>query len=179
MSSNVPPLPSGNDDIYAVMQKLSDDSRVIKSAHFIAAQRKKRNSRIIGASVIVLNILIGSGLIEETVQPQRRVTTVIKALAFLAAALAGIQTFFNFQNEVECHTTAGDVYSSINHRLGLVMAEYHAKPANRDALFDKFKALDDEHLKANDDSRGCIPSDSDYKKARAGIEERSGRKKTR
>jgi hypothetical protein len=173
MSDNIPSPPGGKDEMYAVMEKLYDDSRVVKSAHFIAAQRKRRSSRIMGILVIVLNVLIGSGFIEELVQPQGRATTVIKALAFLAASLAGIQTFFNFQREVECHTNAGDVYSSINRRLDDVMAEYSSKPAERDALFKHFKALRDEHLKANDDSKGCVPSDGDYKKARAGIKERS------
>jgi hypothetical protein len=172
MSDPIPPPANGDDAIYVVMQKLFDDSRIVKSGHFIAAQRKKRNARIIGVLVIVLNVLIGSGLIEEAIKDQSKVATVIKALAFLAAALAGLQTFFNFQNEVECHTTAGDVYTKFNHRLGLVMAEYRSKPANRDALFDKFKAMNDEYLKEIDDSRGCVPSDSDYKKARAGIERR-------
>jgi hypothetical protein len=169
--------PPANDDIYAEMQRLSRDSQRVKSAHFIAAQRKGRNSKIIGVSVVVLNVLIGSGLIEQAIRDQSKITTVIKALAFLAAALAGIQTFFNFQKEVECHTNAGDVYSSINRRLGLVMAEYQGKPANRDALTTDFKALSAEYLKANDDSKACVPTDSDYEKARAGIEGRKGSKR--
>ncbi len=175
MAAPVPPTANGKDGILAVMQKLFDDSRVVKSAHFIAAQRKNRNAKIIGVIVIVLNVLIGSGLIEEVVEVPSRITTVIKALSFLAAALAGIQTFFNFQKEVECHTNAGDVYSSINHRLGLLMAEYQDQPANRPALVTDFKALNTEYLKANDEGRGCVPTDSDYKKARAGIEARKGR----
>src|SRR5436305_15086997 len=100
--------PPANDDIYAEMQRLSRDSQRVKSAHFIAAQRKSRNSKIIGVSVVVLNVSIGSGLIEEAIRDQSKVTTVIKALAFLAAALARIQTFFNFQKEFECHPTAVD-----------------------------------------------------------------------
>lgn len=178
MSNNIPPRPDEKDEIYALMQKLFDDSRVVKSAHFIAAQRKRRNSSIFGVLVIVLNVLIGSGLIEGVLQQQDKATTVIKALAFLAAALAGIQTYFNFQKEVECHTTAGDFYTKFNHRLGLLMAEYNSKPANRDALFDKFKSLNGEYLKEIDDSKGCVPSDSDYSKARAGIKERSSGKRT-
>ncbi len=172
MAENIPPPANEKDDIYAVMQKLYDDSRVVKSAHFIAAQRKNRTAKIIGVIVIVLNVLIGSGLIEEVITVQGKITTVIKALSFLAAALAGIQTFFNFQKEVECHTNAGDVYSNINRRLGLLMAEYQEQPANRAALITDFKALNTEFLKANDDSKACVPTDNDYKKTRAGIEAR-------
>lgn len=178
MAENIPPPANGNDDIYAEMQRLSRDTQRVRSAHFIAAQRKSRNAKVFGVLVIVLNILIGSGLIEAAITDQSKVTTIIKALAFLAAALAGIQTFFNFQKEVECHTNAGGVYGSINRRLGLVMAEYQETPANRSALITEFKALNAEHLKANDDSEGCIPSDSDYDKARAGIERRRGSERT-
>jgi hypothetical protein len=178
MSENIPPPANGNDDIYAEMQRLSRDAQRVRSAHFIASQRKNRNAKIIGASVIVLNVLIGSGLIEAAFKDQSTVTILIKLLAFLAAALAGIQTFFNFQKEVECHTNAGGVYSSIYRRIGEVMAEYQEIPANRDALITNFKALSAEYEKANDDSKGCIPTDSDYDKARAGIERRSGGERT-
>jgi hypothetical protein len=126
----------------------------------------------VGVSVVVLNLLITSGLIEAALPDQNRVTIAIKLLSFLAAALAGIQTIFNFQKEIECHTSAGDVYSSINRRTSLVMAEYKENPANHDALIDQFKALSAEYLKANDDSKLCVPSDRDYDKARAGIEGR-------
>lgn len=171
MAANIPPPANDRDDIYAVMQKLSDDSRVTKSAHFIAAQRKNRNAKVFGVLVIVLNVLIGSGLIEAIIGTPGVVTTVIKALSFLAAALAGIQTFFNFQKEVECHTNSGDVYSSINRRLGVVMAEYQEQPANRATLITDFKALNAEYLKANEEGKGCVPADSDFAKSRAGAKQ--------
>lgn len=172
MAANIPPPADDIDDIYAVMKKLFDDSRVVKSAHFIAAQRKNRLAKIIGAIVIVLNVLIGSGLVEALIETPSKITTAIKALSFLAAALAGIQTFFNFQKEVECHTNAGDVYSNINRRLGLLMAEYQEQPANRPALLTGFKELNTEFLKANENNKVCVPTDGDYKNSRAGIEGR-------
>src|SRR5882724_5369393 len=116
------------------MERFLLDAQRVRSAHFIAAQRKNRKSKIIGVSVVVLNLLIGSGLIEATIINQNKITIAIKLLSFLAAALAGIQTFFNLQKEIECHTNAGDVYSSIKHRTSIVMAEYHDKPAHRNAL---------------------------------------------
>jgi hypothetical protein len=176
MAENAPPA-NKKDEIYAAMERLLRDSQRVKSAHFIAAQRKNRKSKIIGISVVVLNLLITSGLIEATIAVQNRITIAIKLLSFLAAALAGIQTIFNFQKEIECHTNAGDIYSNIYRRISLVMAEYQEKPTNRDALFNDFKALHAEHLKANADSKLCVPTDSDYDKARAGIEARGHKKK--
>lgn len=180
MAQNIPPQGNIDDDaIYGAMQKLQDDSRIVRSAHFIASQRKGRYSRILGILVIILNGLIGSGLIEAVIANQNRITTTIKALAFAAAALATIQTFFNFQKEVECHIKSGGVYSSIYHRIAVIMAQYKQKPADRDAMVTKFNALSDEYLKANDDSAVCIPTDGDYDEARAGIEGRGGRKRAK
>jgi hypothetical protein len=174
MAANIAPPANGKDEIYAAMERLLGDAQRVRSAHFVAAQRKSRNSKIIGIAVIVLNLLITSGLIEVTITNQNKITIAIKLLSFLAASLAGIQTFFNFQKEIDCHMNAGDVYSNIKHRLSLVMAEYHDKPAQRDALTTDFKALDAEFLKANDDSKMCVPTDKDFDNARAGIEERRG-----
>lgn len=179
MAENIAPPANERDDIYAAMEKLLRDAQRVRSGHFIAAQRKSRKSKIIGVFVIVLNLLITSGLIEITISNQSKITIAIKLLSFLAAALAGIQTFFNYQKEIECHINAGGVYANIDHRLGLVMAEYHEKPANRDALFTAFKALDAEYLKANDDSKACVPTDRDYDSARAGIERRKSHKRVK
>ena len=172
MAENVAPPANKKDEIYAAMERLLRDAQVVRSAHFVAKQRKNTKSKIIGVSVIVLNLLITSGLIEVTIKNHDTITIAIKLLSFLAASLAGIQTIFNFQKEIECHTNAGDVYSSIYRRISLVMAEYKEKPANHDALITEFKTLTAEYLKANDDSKVCIPTDGDFKTARAVIEER-------
>jgi len=174
MAQNVsaPPPPSDTDEVFEAMEKLLRDSQVVRSGHFIAAQHKDRTLKILGVCVVVLNILITSGLIEAAVTDQKAITISIKLLAFLAAALAGIQGFFNFQKIVECHTRSGGVYSSINRRLQIVMANYEENPGNRADLINEFKALSAEYLKANDDATACIPSDRDFEKARAAIKAR-------
>lgn len=179
MAANIASPANGNDEIYAAMEKVLGDAQRVRSAHFIAKQRKNKKSKIIGVSVVVLNLLIASGLIEVTITNQNKITIAIKLLSFLAASLAGIQTIFNFQKEIECHTNAGDLYASITHRLSLVMAEYHDKPAHRNALITDFKALDAEFLKANDDSKACVPTDRDLDNARAGVEGRRSHKRAK
>jgi hypothetical protein len=169
MAQNIPPQ-DDRDEILEAMKKMLRDSQVVRSGHFIAKQRQERKSQIIGVCVVVLNILIGSGLIETAFgQRTSAIALTIKLLAFLAAALAGIQAFFNFQKVVECHTKSGGVYGSINHRLNLIIAEYQEKPENRNALITNFKTISDEFLKANDDAEACVPTDADFDKARAGI----------
>lgn len=175
MAQNPPPPVDDVDDIYVAMKKLMQDSQVVRSAHFIAAERKDRKAKVFGVLVIVLNLLITSGLIEIVFKDQGRITAAIKLLSFLAAAFAALQTFLNFQKEIECHRKSGGVYSSIYHRTRLVMAEYQEQPANRPDLIGRFKALSDEYLKANDDATVCVPTDSDYDKARARRDKIAGR----
>ena len=175
MAQNIPPQANDNDEMLEAMERLARNSQVVRSAHFIAAQRKDKTLKILGVTVVVINILITSGLVEAALGTNATAITIsIKLLAFLAAALAGIQGFFNFQKIVECHNRSGSTYSSINHRLNLLIAEYQENPANRPALIDQFKALNNEYLKANDDAANCIPADKDFDKARAGIEARGG-----
>jgi hypothetical protein len=165
MAQNPPPAVDDVDDIYAAMKKLMQDSQIVRSGHFIAAERKDRKAKIFGVLVIVINLLITSGLIEIVFKDQVRIAAAVKVLSFLAATFAALQTFLNFQKEVECHRKSGGVYSSIYHRTRLVMAEYQEQPANRPDLIGKFKALSDEYLKANEDATVCVPADSDYDKA--------------
>src|SRR5437763_16244779 len=166
---STPPPASNKDEIFEAMEKLLRDSQVVRSGHFIAAQRQDRKLKTFTIIIVVLNVLIASGLVETAIPDQRIITITIKLLSFLAAAFASVLGVFNFKKTVECHTKSGSVYSSINHRLWLVMAEYEENPQNRPDLINNFKALSDEYLKANDDATECIPSDSDYDKARAVI----------
>jgi hypothetical protein len=167
MAQNPPPPVDDIDDIYEAMQKLKGDAQIVRSAHFIAAERKDKKAKIFGVIVIIINLLITSGLIEIAFRNDLWITATIKLLSFLAATFAALQTFLNFQKEAECHRKSGAVYSSIYHRTRLVMAEYQEQPANRPEHIAKFKELSDEYLKANDDATVCVPTDTEYDKARA------------
>ena len=50
------------ENIYKEMLNLYDTSRVVRSAHFTAAQRKRKMHRILGVLVILINIMIFSPL---------------------------------------------------------------------------------------------------------------------
>src|SRR5262245_40011854 len=132
-------MPDKKDHIYEQMLKLYKDSRVVKRAHFIAAQRKKWTRNVIGVSIICLNVLIGFTLLDH-VTPTNA-AFIIRILAVSAAALAAIQTFFNFQRDVEAHLSSGDTYGSITRKLGILIAEYEDQTRNRDDIIPDFKAL--------------------------------------
>ena len=170
MAQNPPPAPvDDTDDIYLAMRKLMQDSQIVRSAHFIAAERKSRRATFFGVMVILINLLITSGIIDIVFKDQPRIEAAVKILSFVAAAFAAIQTFLNYQKEIECHRKSGGVYSSIYHRIRLVMAEYQEQPANRPGLIDSFKALSEEYLRANEEATACVPTDGDYDKSRSRI----------
>jgi hypothetical protein len=157
---------------YDEMESLYHKSGVVRSAHFIAAQDNKRYQTITGLSIVLLNVLIGSGLIELAWSPAAPV--VIKLLSFGAAALAAVQTFFNFQKDKECHLKGGAIYGEIHNDMGMIISRYNDDQQNRDAVITDFKALFATYEKANNDLNDCIPSDKDYRRARESIKQLEG-----
>src|SRR5262249_21920479 len=123
---------------------LYNTSRVVRSAHFIAAQRKRNMHRIIGAGVILLNIMIFS-LLFDLVAPTYS-AIIIKSLAIIAASFAGIQTLFNFQKEVDSHLSAGETYANINRKLRMLLAEYQDNTKDAGDIIGEFNELTNAYL---------------------------------
>jgi hypothetical protein len=55
----------------------------------------------------------------------------------------------------------------MHRRVRLLIAEYKDGSRNSDDVIADFKKLTDDYLKANAETKGCIPSDKDYDRARA------------
>jgi hypothetical protein len=152
------------ENIYKEMQALCEDSRVTKRAHFIAAQEKKYIYRILGILIVIFNVLIGSTLI-DLIAPTKS-AIIIRIIAVTAAALAGLQTLFNFQKDVESHLNAGIIYRNINLRAKVLMAEYKDNSRSINDIINDFKTLIEQYLQRNTDSKSSIPADRHFDKAR-------------
>jgi hypothetical protein len=168
-------MPDRIENIYKEMLKLYDNSRVVRSAHFIAAQRKRWMHRLLGVGVIVLNIMIFSPLFDLVVPKHSAI--IIKFLAIISASFAGIQTLFNFQKDIESHLNAGETYANINRKCGILLAEYKDSTKDAGDIIKEFKELIEKYLQANKDNKVCIPSDREYDKAREQIQGRDDAKK--
>lgn len=152
------------ENIHEEMLKLNSDSRTVRTAHFIAAQEKGRNHRVLGVFVILLNIMIFSPLFDLVAPKQSPI--IIKFLAIIAASFAGIQTLFTFQRDAESHLNAGDAYGTINRRIRILLAEYNDQAKDASQITAEFKELHQEYLQANKDYKGIAPSEKEYDKAR-------------
>ncbi|AFZ33477.1 MULTISPECIES: SLATT domain-containing protein [Cyanophyceae] len=162
---------ANNQEIVKEVLDLENNSRLVKTAHFNAAQTKQNLHKIIGLSIIIVNIIIFSPLL-DLITPKYSAVS-IKLLAIIGASLAGIQTLFNFQKEADMHLSAGNIYASIYHRIGMLLAKYRdgiLTPAN---FVEESETLQQEYLKANKSFELCIPSNKDYECARNSLKKRS------
>jgi len=150
------------------VSKLRNDSRIVKRAHFIAAEREKNKHNIVGVTIIILNVLIASNLVDVIVSTEQSLV-IIKLLAFVGAAFAGVQTFFNFQKKAETHLTAGNIYSKITRKADILFAESDGSTLSNDKVVSELKTLVEEYLQANTDYEASVPTNQDYDKARVDI----------
>ena len=170
------------ENIYQELLDLEKNSRSVKTAHFNAAKTKKQAHRNIGLCIIIANVLIFSPLINLLINayfPENTdnlVTITIKILAIIGASLAGIQTLFNWQKESETHLSAGEVYASIYHRSGSLLAKYRDEIIDSNKFSELFDSLQKEYLQANSNYKLCVPSEHDFKAAKKSIEERTEKK---
>jgi uncharacterized protein (DUF952 family) len=162
------PIQDLNEDI----NKLASNARRVKRAHFIAAERKKITHNVVGVFLIVINLLITSSLIEALFRPDQT-DIIIKVLAFIAAVLAGIQTFFNFEKNVQSHLTAGRTYATLQHQTELLLASTKKTDVSEEVIWDEYKKLSDAYLQANADFEAFVPSNRDYDKARAELKKQA------
>ncbi len=157
-------------DTYKRLLEFRDDARNVKTAHFIAAQRKQRYHQILGISIVLINILIFSPFISLIVKyyfssNQELNTIIVKALAILSASLASVQTLLNSQKKADTHLAAGEAYTRIYQKSRTILAKFKDSLIDKKQFIKEINCLEKEYLEANNNYKLCIPSDSDYDKA--------------
>lgn len=161
------------DNTFQEVEKLNTDARNVKAAHFIASQNKQNKHKILGVSIIVLNIIIFSPIPDFI--PPGYVTAFIKILAIISASLAAFQTFLNYQKEFELHLNAGETYTSIYRKSRFLLANYKDKLISDDDFLREAQNLRDEYLKANNNYKNCVPTDKEYSAAVKSNQQRSNK----
>lgn len=165
---------NNTENVYKEAKDLETNSRRVKTAHFNAAHRKQIMHRILGIKIIAINIIIFCPLLNliNSFIPNFLAALSVKFLAIFSASLAGIQTTFNFQKDVEMHLSAGDIYASIYHKVGTLLAKYRDDILQRDNFVEQFEVLQQDYFKANTNYKSCIPSNEDYKGAKESLKKR-------
>jgi hypothetical protein len=155
---------SNSQNIFSQVQKLRDDARITKGAHFAAKERKRRIYRILGMGGIFFNILIATGLFD--VWFPDRASLYIKAAAVFASAFVAVQTLLNFQKEAEVHGLAGYSYTTVQRRVDFLIAEFKDGHKTIEELVQEYRKLMEQYLEINEVNKNVIPDDKDFAKVR-------------
>ncbi len=93
-----------------------------KIAHYKAAVRFGRRHVLLGVPVVVLIAIVGTAVFATLKErPETWIQITIGLVSILAAALAGMQTFFNYSNRAIIHRTAAAKYGSVQREIEEVL----------------------------------------------------------
>lgn len=146
------------------LQEIQCDSKIGKSRHFIAADRKAKYHKRLGFVVIIIGVCIGSS-VTKLVQDVELQKTILTLLGFLAACLSAIQTFFNFSKEIENHRKTGNLYLEIARDCDNIISKFKDGFIDSIECQKQFDEILERYKNANKEEEVCPNSDRDYKKA--------------
>jgi len=86
-------------------------------------------------------------------------------LAFSAASLSGVQTFFNFYKSFEGHRAIGNRYTHLSRQCKALQQKHRDMPFDPKILWEHYDNLIAEYNKINIDGEAFPTSSSDLKKS--------------
>jgi hypothetical protein len=153
------------------LEELRIDARLGKDKHFSAAERTKNFNVIFGLPVIVINVLLGSIFFTELMSEGIR-ETFGPILAFLAAALGAIHTFFNFHKSMEGHRAVGNRYIEVSRKCRTLIRGFYDGHVSRPELWKELNKLLAAYNGINAEAEAFPTSRRDFERARQKKEER-------
>lgn len=184
----------------AAIEELRVDSKIGKSKHFAASDRKLLWHRLCGVPVILANLFVGIVLVSVqgtngtpiSVTPQEQLASAVtkkedaaKAapflaseglsllsifLAFGAASLSGVQTFFNFHKASEGHRAIGNRYVHVSRQCKSLQQKHRDIPFSAENIWIEYSKLYDEYHQINTEAESFPTSPGDLKKAKGATE---------
>lgn len=187
----------------AAIEELRIDSKIGKSKHFNASDRKMLWHRVFGVPVILANLFVGIVLVNlqgapnpthelpatntisqstpnstdhaiSTDKHEHSTTDILGIisifLAFGAASLSGIQTFFNFYKAAEGHRAIGNRYVHISRQCKALQQKHRDIPYTPQSLWDEYQKLYTEYNQTNTEAESFTTSASDLEKAKTATE---------
>ncbi|SET70922.1 hypothetical protein SAMN05216326_1811 [Nitrosomonas marina] len=182
----------------AAIEELRIDSKIGKSKHFSASGRKILWHRVFGIPVILANLFMGIVLVNlqgiiainnalpsenvgssailwssNSVLPflaNEHLALVSIFLAFGAASLSGIQTFFNFHKAAEGHRSIGNRYVHVSRQCKALQQKHLDIPFTPEGIWIEYEKLYGEYNQINTEAESFPTNFSDLKKAKTASE---------
>ncbi|MBN1988173.1 MAG: SLATT domain-containing protein [Bacteroidales bacterium] len=146
------------------IQEIHCDSKIGKSRHFIAADRKAKYHKRLGISIILISVFVGSTIISQFEDKEIQ-KLIMSILGFLAACLAAMQTFFNYSKDIENHRKTGNLYLEIARDCDNLISKFKDGFITKNECQIEFEKILKNYKIANKEEEICPNSDKDYKKA--------------
>ena len=155
-----------------LIDELRTDAKIGKDKHFNASRRKIRLHNWVGIPVVLINVFIGTVMIALLTNGNKNDNLAIFSalLAFLAASLSGMQTFFNFHKVAEGHSSVGNRYLKVSRNCKTLLRKHQDIPFTSDALWVEIEEIQEEYLEINIEAEAFPTTDKDLSNARAAKE---------
>ena len=156
------------DGAIKLIDELRTDAKIGKGKHFNANRRKISLHNWVGIPVILINIFIGTVIIALlTIEIDSNILAIISAvLAFLAASLSGMQTFFNFHKVAEGHSPVGNRYLKISRHCKTLLRKHQDIPFTSHDLWAEVEEIQKEYLEINIEAEAFPTTNKDLSNAR-------------
>lgn len=141
-----------------------------KKKHYNAADRKQRYHDRLGAAVITINVVLGSGFLAML---GTQISDLIKwmgaALSLIAALGAAYQKFFGFQRAVTGHRDIARRYLVVAHECQNLLGDFQDGQIAAVQLGKRRDAIQKTLSRIDADAESFPPSPQDYELAKAGM----------
>jgi hypothetical protein len=155
----------GYEETLKQLKRIKVDALYGKKKHFNAADRKQGYRHFIGVPAILINIVAGSALFKILCEQDGSVLWPA-IMAFVAAILTGLQTYFDFNAKVNGHRNIGNRYLEVYKACGRIDAYISDTILSQENnIVEKVENVSKEIDLINRDAEAFPTNNADYKKA--------------
>ncbi|WP_255991630.1 SLATT domain-containing protein [Chitinolyticbacter albus] len=156
----------------SLFDELRTDAKLGKSKHFNASRRKMGLHNWVGIPVVLINVFIGTVIVAllSDGAANKWVSIGSAILAFAAASLSALQTFFNFHKAAEGHSSVGNRYLGISRQCKKIIRKHEDIPYSAEDLWKEAEIIQSKYLAINTEAEAFPTNDNDLNKARTALE---------
>ena len=146
--------------------ELARNASIGKHANYNAAERSKKYKTLFGVPVVVINVALGSVFFFSINQELPDIAKWIGALlALLAASLAALQTYFNFNRTFEAHRSIANRYNELCRECERLYSLHADELIETSTVADELKSLLREYADINKNAEPFPTDDKDFQAA--------------
>jgi len=161
--------------VLLLIRRLKTNAWISKNSHFYASLRRRHLHIGFGLPAVIINLLLGSvffTLLQAELPDWGKWLGAV--LALVAAALGGIQTFFDFNKKCSGHREVGNDYLELARECERLLAMYQDGLMPLQQLAAELPRLNAEYADINERAEMYIVTSAEYDHARRRVESSAG-----